>query len=142
MQEISFNLLSKKLKRYPHLKDLKSFINQIEKDGLKLLLLYGSLAKGTYTQHSDIDVLCVYDRVFSSMKERFLSAYKFSEGIVQPKTITYKELENGLKEGNSFLHGIFQHGIILFSTIPDELLNNWINQGSKKSTTRFYYPNS
>lgn len=142
MQEISFNLLSKKLKRYPYLNELKSFVNRIEKEKLKLLLLYGSLAKGTYTQHSDMDVLCVYDKHFDSMKERFLTSYKFSEGIVQPKTITYKELESSLKEGESFLHGIFNHGIILYSKIPSGLLNSWIEQGRKKVNLQYYSPDT
>ncbi|TFG23319.1 MAG: nucleotidyltransferase domain-containing protein [Promethearchaeota archaeon] len=140
MQQISFNLLNKKLKRYPHLNELKSFIKRIDKENLKLIMLYGSLAKGSYTQNSDIDVLCVYDKHFETMKERFLTSYKYSEGIVQPKTISYRELEEGLKEGDSFLHGIFNHGIILFSTIPDESLHNWIKKGKDRTKFKFYSP--
>ena len=142
MQQISFNLLSEKLKRYPHLNELKSFIKRINKENLKLLMLYGSLAKGSYTQNSDIDVLCVYDKHFETMKERFLTSYKFSEGLVQTKTISYKELEEGLKEGDSFLQGIFNHGIILFSTIPDEILRNWIKKGKERTKLKFYSPES
>ena len=142
MQQISFNLLSKKLKRYPHLNELKSFVERIDKENLKLLMLYGSLAKGSYTQNSDIDILCVYDKHFATMKERFLVSYKFSEGIVQTKTISYRELEEGLQEGDSFLLGIFNHGIILFCTIPEELLYNWINKGKEKTKLKFYSPES
>ena len=62
MQKLSLDLLKKKLKRYPHRNELELFINRINKEDLKLILLYGSLAKGMYTQYSDIDVLCVFDK--------------------------------------------------------------------------------
>ncbi|MFW9989585.1 MAG: nucleotidyltransferase domain-containing protein [Candidatus Odinarchaeota archaeon] len=64
MQNLSFDLLKKKLKRYPHLNKLETFVDRIEKDSLKFILLYGLLAKGTYTQYSDIDVLCVLTKNF------------------------------------------------------------------------------
>ena len=40
MQKVSFPILKKKLKCYPHLNELKTFMNRIEKDNnLKLVLL-------------------------------------------------------------------------------------------------------
>ncbi|MHA1268762.1 MAG: nucleotidyltransferase domain-containing protein [Candidatus Helarchaeota archaeon] len=140
MQNILLNLLKKKLRRYPHWDKLESFLNNIEKDDLKLVLLFGSLAKGTYTQHSDIDVLCVYNKEFTSFKQRFLISYKYSNGIVQPKTISYKEFKEALLSGNAFLHSILQDSFILFNTIPEEKLENWINEGRKKLKVRFFHP--
>lgn len=104
MQNLSFDLLKKKLKRYPHLNRLKSFVNRIEKESLKLILLFGSLTKGTYTQYSDIDVLCVFDKKFRDSRERFLVSYKFSDGLIQTKTLNYEEFKNAIIQGNSFLH--------------------------------------
>lgn len=140
MQSLSIDLLKKKLKRYPHLNELKTFINRIEKETLKFILLYGSLAKETYTQYSDIDVLCVYDREFNDLRERFLISYKYSEGLVQPKNLSYEEFKNGLMEGNPFLHSILQDGIILFNKIPEDNLEKWIEQGKKKLTIKYFSP--
>ncbi len=140
MQILSLNLLKKKLSRYPHLNELESFIEKIEKIDLKIVLLYGSLAKGTYTQHSDIDVLCVYDKTFKNHKERFLTAYKYSNGLVQTKTLTYDEFKEGLKESNSFLHGIMKEGIILYSKIPKRDLIEWINIGKEKLNMKYFSP--
>ena len=140
MQNLSFNLLKKKLNRYPHLNELQTFMDRIEKDTLKFLLLYGSLAKGRYTQYSDIDVLCVYDKKFSDLRERFLLSYKYSEGLVQPKTLSYEEFKEGLTEGNSFLHSILQDGIILFNKIPEDTLEQWIEQGKKKLNIKYFSP--
>ncbi len=138
MQNLSIDLLEKKLKRYPHLDELKTFINRIDKETLKLILLYGSLAKGTYTQYSDIDVLCVYDQEFNDLRERFLISYKYSEGLVQPKNISYEEFKKGLMEGNPFLHSILQDGIILFNKIPEDALEMWLEQGKKKLTIKYF----
>jgi len=133
-------LLKKKLKRYPHHNELELFINRIEKENLKLILLYGSLAKGTYTQYSDIDVLCVFDKEFSDLKERFLTSYKYSDGLVQPKTLSYDEFKIGLKTGNSFIHSIIQDSFILFNKIPEDKLEGWIKEGKKKLKVKYFPP--
>ncbi|MFO8018548.1 MAG: nucleotidyltransferase domain-containing protein [Promethearchaeia archaeon] len=128
------------MKNYPHLNELENFINAIEKENLKLILLFGSLAIGTYTQRSDIDVLCVYDKEFTDRRERFLQSYKYSEGLVQPKTITFSELKKNLLQGNSFLHHIFSEGYILYNTIPERQLRKWRERGKKKVNVTYSPP--
>ena len=132
MPRKSYHSLKKRLNNYPHLHELDVFIERISVSDPELLLLYGSLTRGEYTQYSDIDVLCIYDRTFSSHKERFMISYQFSDGIVQPKTLTLKELRNGLLEGNSFLHHVFTEGYIISSRLNDSLLAEWINSEKKK----------
>lgn len=139
MQKQLINSLRKKLKRYPHLDELEDFLNRIDKDELKLIVLFGSLPKGTYTQHSDIDVLCVYDKEFKDLRERFLQSYQCSSGLVQPKTITFSEFKKSLLEGNSFLHHILEEGIILYCKIKNDKLELWIAEG-KKNLTNTYLP--
>lgn len=131
-------MLKKRLKRYPHLKELKKFITRIEKDDLHLILLYGSLVKGNYTQHSDIDVLCVFEREFKDPEERFLASYKYSDGLVQPKNLSYKEFKDSLRGGNSFLYSICKDGIVLYSKIPMEKLNEWLKEGKENLNTKSF----
>jgi len=133
-------LLKKKLKRYPYLNELEQFLERIDKEYLKLIMLYGSLSKGRFTQYSDIDVLCVFDYTFSDMKERFMISYKFSDGLVQPKNISLDELKRGLLGGNSFLHSVFAEGIMLYNTIPKEDLELWIRQGKDNQIMKYYSP--
>ena len=140
MQELSLNLLKKKLWRYPHLNELEQFLERIDKQYLRLILLYGSLSKGRFTQYSDIDVLCVFEYKFKDMKERFMISYKFSDGLVQPNNISLEELKQGLLGGNSFLHSIFAEGIILYNTIPKKELEEWIEQGKKKQIMEYHSP--
>lgn len=138
MQEISLTLLKKKLQRYPHLGELERFLEKIDKEYLKIILLYGSLSKGRFTQYSDTDVLCVFDYSFSNMKERFMISYKYSDGLVQPKNISLKELKQGLLEGNSFLHSVFAEGLLLYNTIPKDELEKWIEKGKNKQIMKYH----
>ncbi|MHA1372205.1 MAG: HEPN domain-containing protein [Promethearchaeota archaeon] len=137
---VIIGFVKKRLKRYPHLDELEAFLKRIKKDRVIFILLYGSLAKSRFTQYSDIDVLCVHDREFSDLRERFLASYKYSDGLVQTKTLTFDEFKNGLLTGNSFLHGIIRDGIILFSKIPIKDLEGWVRQGAKKLTVKSLGP--
>jgi predicted nucleotidyltransferase len=140
MENLSFNSLEKKLRRYPHLNDLKVFLKRIQIENPEFILLFGSLAKGRFTQFSDIDVLCVFNVEFSDLQERFLHSYKYSDGIVQPKTLSYNEFKEGIIQGNSFLHSILKEGVILYSKIPLDDLEAWIEKGKKNLKLRFLSP--
>lgn len=140
MQKISFHLLKNKLKNYPHLHELENFLKKIDKQDLMLVLLFGSLVKGKYTQYSDIDVLCVYDRKFKDMKERFLTSYKYSDGLVQTKTLTLQEFKDNLRAGNSFLCHIVEEGIILYNKIPLNLIQEWFKEGKKNLKVKYFPP--
>ena len=101
-----------------------------------LIVVFGSLPNANYTQYSDIDVLCVFDRDFNSYQERFIIAYRHSDGIVQPKSLTLNEFRQGLLEGNNFLHHIISNGFTVFSKIKEAQINSWISKGRKYRTIR------
>ncbi|MGV9198616.1 MAG: nucleotidyltransferase domain-containing protein [Promethearchaeia archaeon] len=128
------------MKNYPHFNELEDFLTTLEKRDLKLVLLFGSLAKGTYTQHSDIDILCVYDKKFEDRRKRFLQSYRYSDGLVQPKTITLSELKENLLKGNSFLHHLFDEGYILYNIISEKQLRKWREKGKKKVNVTYLPP--
>ncbi|MEJ2249466.1 MAG: nucleotidyltransferase domain-containing protein [Candidatus Lokiarchaeota archaeon] len=128
------------MKNYPHFNELEDFLNDIDKENLSLVVLFGSLTKGTFTQHSDIDMLCVYDKEFKDMRERFLQSYRFSKGLVQPETITLQEFKDNLSEGNSFLYHILDEGYILYNKILESTLKSWIEEGKKNLNTIYFPP--
>lgn len=140
MQKTSLNLLKKKLKRYPHLNELERFLDKIKKSNPEFILLFGSLARGDYTQYSDIDVLCVFNQKFKSLKERFFKSYEHSDGLVQTKTLNLEEFENGIKNGNSFLLRIIDDGLILYTKIPEKVLIEWIKEGKKALKISYFAP--
>ncbi len=138
MQSISLNLLREKLKQYPHRDNLFNFIDKIlENTNPVLVLLYGSLAKGTYTQKSDIDILCVYDMEFDNYN-RFHYVYRYSEGIVQPTVMSVTEFNKLLYSGDSFLLSILIDGIVLYTTLNIDKINSTINEVKTQHKIEYY----
>ncbi|MFW9989586.1 MAG: hypothetical protein ACFFC3_13105 [Candidatus Odinarchaeota archaeon] len=82
-----------------------------------------------------------FDKKFHNLRERFLISYKYSEGLIQPKNLSYEEFKEGILQGNSFLHSILQDGIIIYNEIPENHLNNWIEERKKKLNVKFFFPN-
>ena len=106
--------------------ELENFLFCIEKEDPEFIMLYGSLTRGKYTQFSDIDVLCVFKQEFKTHRERFLKAYRCSDGLVQTKTYSLKEFKMNIEKGNSFLHKIIAEGLILLSKIQDKKIKKWV----------------
>lgn len=129
MRESSWHSLQERLRRYPHLGDLEAFLARMAREAPVAIILFGSLARGDFTQRSDIDVLCVFDREFTDPKERFMLSYKHSDGIVQPKTVSLTEFKNGLLQGDAFLHGIVDSGVWLQGTISATTIHAWAEAG-------------
>ncbi len=141
MQKISLAMLRKKLIRYPHLNELEDFISKtLDKASPTLLILFGSLATNKFTQYSDIDVLCIFDRNFKDERERFLYSYRFSKGLVQTKTVSLDEFISGLINGNSFLHKIVDEGYILYSDIDLSEIEKYIIEGKKNLKVSYFHP--
>jgi len=74
-----------------------------------LVLLFGSVATGEFTQHSDADVLVVFQQPVS-----WEAVYACSDGIVQPVVKTWSELEAKLKAGEPFYCEIAEDAQVLF----------------------------
>jgi uncharacterized protein len=53
----------------PVLKQLSNVIREHYKERLKLILLYGSYARGNFSDESDLDVMLVLDQVDSVLSE-------------------------------------------------------------------------
>lgn len=141
MQKKSLDTLKNTFDNYPHINSLLDFVVKIEKEeSLCIIILFGSLVRGDYTQYSDIDVLCVFDKSFASDKERFLQSYQYSNGLVQTKTLSLQEFEQGLKNGNSFLHLIIEEGVIIHSKIEQETIKSWMGEGKSKANKIYYKP--
>ena len=65
--------------RYPHWPSVGRFVDGVKALQPLLLLLFGSVAKGDFTQHSDADVLAVF-----AAPTDWLAVYSYSDGRVQP----------------------------------------------------------
>lgn len=90
------------------------FLKQIENIKPKLVILFGSYARGNYTENSDIDVCVVAEDLPADMfKRRSLSGLYKVHGL---RAIGYypNEFIQMLNEPNLFVHEILDEGIILY----------------------------
>lgn len=93
---------------YPHLDELTTFVSGIEALKPQLVLLFGSVATGEFTQRSDADVLVIFNHPTD-----WLDVYRYSQGIVQTIVRTIAEVENLIRAGEPFYIQAFLEGVFL-----------------------------
>ncbi len=93
---------------YPHLDELRSFVKGVEALRPELVLLFGSVATGEFTQRSDADVLVVFER-----ETDWLKVYQHSQGMVQPIVRTISQIEDLVCAGEPFYIQAFLEGVFL-----------------------------
>ncbi len=107
-------LPKEKLKELMNMK-ICDFLKQIEAYKPKLVILFGSYARGNFTENSDIDVCVVAEDLPANIFERrSLSGLYKVHGL---KAIGYypSEFIEMLNEPNLFIHEILDEGKILYS---------------------------
>lgn len=81
------------------------------------VILYGSYATGTATEHSDIDLLVIAptnERMFERMATVRGIIRDLRSGLpVSPIVLTPEKTENRKKKGDQFVSEILQSGVIL-----------------------------
>lgn len=93
---------------YPHWPSVERFVAQVCQLKPLLVLLFGSVATGEFTQHSDADVLVVFDRPVS-----WETVYACSDGFIQPVVKTWQEVEAKVKAGEPFYCEIVEDAWVL-----------------------------
>jgi predicted nucleotidyltransferase len=125
--DIILELISKNLDFLPIEGELKAFIKKFV-DGISAseevegILLFGSVAKGTYDKYSDIDILVVTKHKKGKMLEKLLAATKSLKGDSEklmslnlPSLINPIILdESDLKRFRPFYFDFADYGVILY----------------------------
>lgn len=85
-----------------------TFVSGVRALKPQLVLLFGSVATGEFTQRSDADVLVIFDRPAD-----WLEVYHYSQGIIQPIVRTVAEVENLIRAREPFYIQAFLEGVCL-----------------------------
>lgn len=93
---------------YPHIASIESFLAGIEPLQPVLVILFGSVATGDFTQKSDADMLVVFDEPTEWQK-----VYAHSDGWVQPVVKTLAEVSDLVMTATPFFCQIIEDGIVL-----------------------------
>ncbi len=79
----------------------------------KLVILFGSYARGNYTNNSDVDILVVSDKLPKDPREAFSMAYKIEEPRVIPTAYNTEVFLKKLRGGSTFLLEVIEDGVIM-----------------------------
>lgn len=99
----------KTYKRYPHWASVENFVAATLRFDPLAVVLFGSVARGDFTQSSDADILVLLPHPVDWME-----IYRNSDGWVQPLVKTWDEFLRGLEEPLPFLMEIVEEGIVLW----------------------------
>ncbi|MEM2946105.1 MAG: nucleotidyltransferase domain-containing protein [Thermoproteota archaeon] len=92
---------------------IEEFLRQVKRLRLKLVVLFGSYARGDFTEESDIDVCVVAEDLPENVFERrSLSGLYRVSGL---RVVGYfpEEFLKELEKPNFFLHDVLEEGLIL-----------------------------
>ncbi len=94
---------------YPRWPSIERFVERAKRLDPLLVLLFGSVVTGDFTQYSDADVLVVLKHPIA-----WETVYACSDGIVQPLVKTEDELTAQIAAGEPFFCEIIEQGQVLF----------------------------
>lgn len=83
--------------------------------GLKLVMLFGSRARGDFTESSDVDVLVVADDLPTDPREAYAMLRELEYPNANPTGMNTKTFLNKLRSENPFIMEILEDGKPLYS---------------------------
>ena len=102
----------------PYKKEIDRY-TQILKEKLnpKLIILHGSIARGTFGVGSDVDILVISDELPKTFNERLRLLYLLDEtsAPIDIKGYTTKEFQKMILKGHPLALDALEEGIVLFA---------------------------
>jgi predicted nucleotidyltransferase len=119
------------------LEELNDIVEKIKAYGVKLVVLYGSMARGDYTVESDIDILIVADNFSRDPRDGYEIVMKYVNPRVHPVCLNTDSFRKLLENESTFILEILEDGKILYSdkVFLEETLNKY-REIRKKWTRR------
>ncbi|KPV63008.1 MAG: Nucleotidyltransferase domain protein [Candidatus Bathyarchaeota archaeon BA2] len=107
----------KRLQELPRFNSLKGFVDVLLKqkgDRILSIILFGSMAKGNYTKHSDHDLLIVVSHEELGFKDRLYEYSLPSNGWVEPFTYTKEEVKSMLNNFHPLILDCLKDGLVIY----------------------------
>jgi len=92
---------------------LKELCERYKVLGLKLLILYGSYARGDYTNESDIDILVVADKLPTDPRQAYEKLIVIDRPEISPIGFNTMVFLEKLSRGDPFILEAIEDGIII-----------------------------
>ena len=99
----------------------REFARMIDTSGIKAILLFGSVARGEYTETSDVDVLIVHEGEADEIRDRIGDEIDRMlddhDVLISPTYITSRELRERVERIDSFAVTVLEEGIVLYGDV-------------------------
>jgi len=98
----------------------KEFISDLTKDNISAIILFGSVARGEFTEKSDVDILVVYKgektkKQVRDLADKILDTY---DTHIVPIFLTQKEIQDRIKRFDNFIITVVNEGRLLYGEAP------------------------
>lgn len=98
----------------------KEFTSNLPKNNISAIVLFGSVARGEFTEKSDIDILVVYNDEKAKKQVRNLvdKILDIRDIHIVPIFLTQKEIEERIRKFDNFIITVINEGQVLFGGAP------------------------
>jgi len=120
------------------LEELRDLAERLKDYGVRLVVLFGSVARGDYTEESDVDVLVVADRLPSDPRDAYEVVKRVVDARVQPTCFTTSSFLKKLRSESTFIMEVLEDGKIVYANAEfleevlatyKEVRAKWIRKG-------------
>ncbi|MGC9119033.1 MAG: nucleotidyltransferase domain-containing protein [Thermoproteus sp.] len=94
---------------------LEGLVERYRSLGARLVVLFGSRARGDYTESSDYDVLVVADDLPADPREAYGVLFDLDHPAVQPLGVRSDKFLDMLRRGNVLLLEALEDGVVLYA---------------------------
>ena len=94
----------------------KAFVHRLSKDDIVAVVLFGSVARGEFTEKSDVDILVVYkdERIKDEIRNLVDNIADSYDVHVVPVFLTQKEIKERIKQFDNFIITVIDEGRLLY----------------------------
>ena len=99
---------------YDRIKIAKGFAETIKSDDIKLIMLFGSVARGDDSEESDIDILIVSpiaDKIKPEIHKITMDIILEKDEVISPRLMTEDEFQK--VEDYPFLTNVLKEGVVI-----------------------------
>jgi len=120
------------------LEELRKPPEKLKSYNVRLLIIFGSTARGDYTEESDIDILVVADSFPSDPREAYEIVKREVTPRVEPTCFSTSRYLRKLESGSPFLIEILEDGKVVYAdpeflekalSILKEVRKKWARRG-------------
>ena len=118
--------------------ELRDLAEKLKDYGVRLVVLFGSVVRGDYTEESDVDVLVVADRLPSDPRDAYEVVKRVVDARVQPTCFTTSSFLKKLRSESTFIMEVLEDGKVVYAdaefleevlAVYREVRARWVRRG-------------